>query len=159
MTPLVDDFSELMGNISEFDQAKVAESDKDGLIDVTLIPLRDLIIFPNMVTPLFVGRSRSLDAISATQQKHETIICAAQIDPDVEDPKPEDIFKIGVEVALGRMLRMPDGTSSVLVQGRRRVEIVEYVQTEPFFRVKAKVIEETTHDTDEIEARRRAVLA
>ncbi len=154
-----DDFAEIMGNISEFDQAKVAEPDEHGLIEAALIPLRDMVIFPNMVTPLFVGRSRSLDAISAAQQRHETIICASQIDPDLEEPKPDDVFRIGVEVALGRMLRMPDGTSSVLVQGRRRVQIVEFTLTDPYYRVKARVIPEITQETDEIEARRRAVLA
>ncbi|MBN1428803.1 MAG: endopeptidase La [Anaerolineae bacterium] len=145
--------------MSEFEQISEAEPDEFGLIEASLIPLRDMVIFPNMVTPLFVGRSRSLEAIAMAQQRHETVICAVQTDADVEEPKPEDISKIGVEIALGRMLRMPDGTSSVLVQGRRRVEIVDYVLTEPYYRVKARVVVEPTDYTREIEARRRAVLA
>jgi len=159
MAQFDDDFTEYMGNVAEFEQAKVAEPDENGLIEAALIPLRDMVIFPNMVTPLFVGRSRSLDAISAAQQRHETIICASQFDPEVEEPNADDIYKTGVEVALGRMLRMPDGTSSVLVQGRRRVEVVEYILTEPYYRVKARVVEEVAQQSDEIEARRRAVLA
>jgi len=159
MAQFDDEFTEFMGNVSEFEQAHVAQPDEHGLIDAVLIPLRDMVIFPNMVTSLFVGRSRSLDAISAAQQHHETIICAVQFDPELEEPKPDDIYKTGVEVALGRMVRMPDATSSVLVQGRRRVEVVEFTLTEPYYRVKARVIPEIVQETDEIEARRRAVLA
>jgi ATP-dependent Lon protease len=159
MNQFDEDFSQMLGSMSEFEQVNEAEPDDQGLIEASLIPMRDLVIFPNMVTPLFVGRSRSLEAISATQQRRETVICAVQIDPDIEEPKSDDIYKIGVEVALGRMLRMPDGTSSVLVQGRRRVEIVEYTLTEPYYRVKARVIVEPVDHTREIEARRRAVLA
>ncbi|MBN1312598.1 MAG: LON peptidase substrate-binding domain-containing protein, partial [Anaerolineae bacterium] len=159
MNQFDEDFSQMLGSMSEFEQVSEAEPDEHGLIEASLIPMRDLVIFPNMVTPLFVGRIRSLEAIAAAQQRHETIICAVQIDPDVEEPKPEDIYRIGVEVALGRMLRMPDGTSSVLVQGRRRVEIVDYALTEPYYRVKARVVDEPTDHTREIEARRRAVLA
>jgi ATP-dependent Lon protease len=158
MNRFEDEFPDMMGSMSEFEQAKLAEPDEDGLINAVLIPLRDMLIFPNMVTPLFVGRSRSLDAISAAQQRRETIICSLQIDPEVEEPKPEDICKTGVEVALGRMLRMPDGTTSVLVQGRRRIEIVDFTLTDPYYRVRARVVPEIIEDNSEIEARRRAVL-
>jgi ATP-dependent Lon protease len=150
---------DMLSALSEFDKLKVAEPDDDGLIEASLVPLRDLIIYPNMVSPLFIGRSRSLEAVYAAQQAHETIICAAQKDPELEDPGKRDIYNTGVEVALGRMLRMPDGTLSVLVQGRRRVEIVDYKQEDPYFRVKAHPIVEKTDHTHEIEARMRAVLA
>ncbi len=154
-----EEFPFMLGSLAEFDGTKEMEPDSSGLIEACLIPLRDLVIFPHMVTPLFVGRDRSLEAIQSAQQRHETIICAAQVDSEVEEPRPDDIYSIGVEVALGRTLRMPDGTTSLLVQGRRRVEIVEFTLTEPYYRVKARPIIEPTEKTSEIQARMRAVLA
>ncbi len=144
--------------MNDFYHVQDAEPDSSGLIEVALIPLRDLILYPNMVTPLFVGRDRSLAAISAAQSKGQTIIGVGQRDPNQPDPRPEDLFEYGTEMALGRLLRMPDGTTSVLAQGRRRVQIVEYVQTEPYYRVKARPIIESTQRTRETEALMRAVL-
>jgi ATP-dependent Lon protease len=159
MNRFEDDFQDVLGSITEFEEIQEAQPDAQGLIEAALVPLRDMIIFPNMVTPLFVGRPRSLEAIAAAQQRRQTIICAAQFDPDNDDPRPDEIHKIGIEIAIGRMLRMPDGTSSVVVQGRRRVEIVEFTVTDPYYRVKARVIDEPAQISREIEARRRAVLA
>jgi ATP-dependent Lon protease len=158
MNSFDEEFPSMLNSLADFDQAQEAELDEEGLIEAVLIPLRDMVIFPNMVTPLFVGRSRSLEAINVAHQRHETIICSTQIDPEIEEPKPEDIHRVGVEAALGRMLRMPDGTTSVLVQGRRRVEIVRFILTDPYYRVKARPVVEPVERTREIEARRRAVL-
>lgn len=144
--------------MNDFYHVQDAETNADGLIEAALIPLRDLILYPNMVSPLFVGRDRSLAAISAAQGKVQTIIGVGQRDPNQPDPRPEDLFDYGTEMALGRLLRMPDGTTSVLAQGRRRVQIVEYIQSEPYYRVKARPIIETTQRTRETEALMRAVL-
>lgn len=144
--------------MNDFYHVQDAEVNADGLIEAALIPLRDLILYPNMVSPLFVGRDRSLAAISAAQSKVQTIIGVGQRDPNQPDPRPEDLFEYGTEMALGRLLRMPDGTTSVLAQGRRRVQIVEYIQSEPYFRVKARPIIESTQRTRETEALMRAVL-
>ncbi len=150
--------TDMLGALSEFDQAREAEPGEDGLIEVPLVPLRDLVIFPQMVTPLFVGRISSLEAINAALQNRESIICATQLDPDIEEPEPGEVYTTGVETVVGRILRMPDATTSVLVQGRRRVEIVEYTQTKPFLRVKARPLPELIEQSSEIEARVRAVL-
>src|SRR5687768_13477703 len=150
MGPFDDDLPFMLGSLAEFDDDTEMELDEDGLIEAALVPLRDLVIFPNMVTPLFVGRDRSLEAIEAAQQRHETVICAAQVDPDQEEPGPESIYMVGTELALGRTLRMPDGTTSVLVQGRRRVEIVEFTLTEPYYRVKVRPIIEPVEHTSSV---------
>ena len=97
------------------------------IIDAPLLPVRDTVLFPHMVSPLFVGRDRSIKAIEAAQAGHESMIVVAQRDPDNEDPHPEDFYPIGTEVLVGRSLRMPDGTTSVLAQGQRRAEILEFV--------------------------------
>ncbi|GAB4555448.1 MAG: endopeptidase La [Anaerolineae bacterium] len=145
--------------MNDFYNIPDATPDEHGIIEVALIPLRDLVLYPNMVSPLFVGRDKSLAAISAAQAKNETVIGVGQRDPNIPEPRPEDLFTFGTEIALGRLLRMPDGTTSVLAQGRRRVEIVEYLQTEPYFRVRARQFSEVTEKSHELEALMRTVLS
>jgi ATP-dependent Lon protease len=107
------------------------------VIEAPLLPLRDMVMFPRMVTPLFVGRDSSVEAIEAANELGEPLITVAQRDSDILEPGAEDLFTVGVEVEIGRMLRMPDGTVSVLSQGLQRVQIVEYVHLEPYIRVRA----------------------
>jgi ATP-dependent Lon protease len=136
-----------------------AEPDEDGLIECPLLPLRDMVMFPHMVTPLFVGREKSLAAINAAHANNQTLLAVTQINPDVEDPGPDDWYPVGVEVAVGRMLRMPDASTSVLAQGRRRIQIVSVTQMEPYFVARARVVEESLGKPRETEALMRAVLA
>jgi ATP-dependent Lon protease len=131
----------------------------DGLITAPLVPLREVVVFPHMVTPLFVGRERSLRAVDEANAGDGHLIMAAQIDPDTIDPAPSDLYTIGTYVSIGRVLNMPDGTTSVLIHGERRVEIVEFEQTEPFFRVRARPIRQTTDKPPSTQALMRAVLA
>ncbi len=136
-----------------------AEPDDDGLVECAVLPLRDMVLFPHMVTPLFVGREKSLAAITAANAANQTLIAVTQLEPEEEDPRPDGLHHIGVEVAVGRMLRMPDNSTSVLAQGRRRVEIVSIIRTEPYFVAKARPIYEPTDKPRETEALMRAVLA
>ncbi len=129
------------------------------VIEAPLLPLRDMVMFPRMVTPLFVGRDRSIEAIEVANERSELLITVAQRDADVMEPGPEDLFTSGTEVAIGRMLRMPDGTISILSHGLRRLQIVEYVHLEPYIRVRAMPIYETMERTPLTEALMRAVLA
>jgi len=154
------DFTEAMSRRAEelYDLPE-AEPDDDGLIECALLPLRDMVMFPHMVTPLFVGREKSMAAISAANAENATLIAVTQTNPEVEDPTPQDWYTVGVEVAVGRMLRMPDGSTSVLAQGRRRVEIVEVTRTEPYYVVRARPVYEPTDKPRETEALMRAVLA
>lgn len=145
--------------MNDFYNVREAEPDANGLIECALIPLRDLVLYPNMVSPLFVGRDRSLAAINAAQARNETVIGVCQKDPSVPDPAPDDLFAYGTEMALGRLLRMPDSTTSVLSQGRRRVQIVEYLQTDPYIRVRARPIPEIVERTREVDALMRTTLS
>ncbi len=142
----------------DFYNIENAEPDEEGLIELPLIPLRDLVIYPNMILPLLVGRERTLAAIHAAQAANGTVLAVAQIDPSIHDPSPRDLYGFGTEVALSRMMRMPEGDSTVLVQGRRRVEIVEFLQTEPYFVVRGRPIYEDNARPREVEALMRAVL-
>jgi ATP-dependent Lon protease len=118
--------------------------DEDGCIEALVLPLRDIVIFPHMVTPVFVARQGSLLAIQEAHERDLTVIGLTQRDPEVEDPGPQDFMPIGVELAVGRLLSMPDGSSSALVQGRLRVEVVEFTRLTPVLKVRVRVITEPT---------------
>ncbi len=134
------------------------EPNEEGLIEAVVMPLRDLVVFPRMVSPIFVGRESSLLAVQEAQAKNETVVGLVQKDPEVDDPKPSDFLTIGVEMAVGRLLSMPDGSSSALVQGRRRVEVVDFVRTRPYLKVRARVIFEPTTADRQTQALMRSVL-
>lgn len=134
------------------------EENKEGLIEAWAVPLRDLVIFPRMVSPIFVGREASLLAIQEAQLNDQTVIGLTQRDGAEDSPGTEDFLPIGVEMAVGRLLNMPEGSSSALVQGRRRVEIVEFIQVKPFLRVRARPIHEAKDAEREIQALMRSVL-
>lgn len=153
------DFPELFPDLGEdiFDQP--VTKDKDGIIECPFLALRDIVLFPQMVMPLFIGRERSLAAINAANTKRENLIVATQRDSNVVDPDESGLFEIGTETTIGRLLRMPDESTSVLAQGRRRVEILEFTQWTPYIRVRARVIEDVEEWKANTEALMRAVLA
>lgn len=131
--------------------------DDDGLITCPVLTLRDLVVYPHMVSPVFVGTEAALMAIEDAQLEDSTVISLIQRDPDKDNPSPEDYLPIGVEMAVGRLLNMPDGSSSALVQGRRRVEIIEFAQFEPFQVVRARPIRDVARRGKQIDATMRTV--
>ncbi len=134
------------------------EPNEDGLIEAVVLPLRDLVVFPRMVSPIFVGREASLLAVEEAQAHNQTVVGLVQGDARIEQPRPSDFLPIGVEMAVGRLLTMPDGSSSALVQGRRRVEVVHFVRTRPFLKVHARPIPEPHHADRQAQALMRSVL-
>jgi len=134
------------------------EADAENIIEAAVLPLRDLVIFPRMVSPIFVGREASLLAVQEAQHKEQTVIGLTQSDPDLDNPGVNDFLPIGVEMAVGRLLAMPDGSHSALVQGRRRVEIVEFVRTTPYLVVRARVVIEPTTADRQTNALMRSAL-
>lgn len=154
-----DEFGEAMhGRTEELYSVPDAVPDEDGLIECPVVPLRDIVVFPHMISPIFIGRESTLLAIEDAQMEDHTVIAVNQRDPEVDFPQPEDFLPIGVEMAVGRLLNMPDGASSALVQARRRVEIVEYVQTEPYLIARARPIYESTEVDRETDATVRTAL-
>jgi len=135
-----------------------SEPDADGFIECPVLPLRDLVVYPRMVSPIFIGREASLLAIEESQHNNLTVIALTQRDPNEENPGPNDFIPVGVEMAVGRLLNMPDGSNSALVQGRRRVEIIEFSQVKPYLRVVARPIYETEEVDRQIDATMRTVL-
>jgi len=144
--------------LNDFYNVHDAAVNADGLFEAALIPLREQVLYPKMVVPLFVERERSLAAINAAYEHQVTAIGVAQINAEITEPDAANLYKIGTEVAFGRPMRIPEGLVSVLAQGRRRVEIVEYIATEPFIRVRVRPIVERTVRSRESEALMRAVL-
>ena len=130
-----------------------------GLADYPLLPARDTVIFPRILSPLLVGRDQSLRAVEAALGADSRLVVATQRDPEVDDPSLDDLYPIGTEVIVGRILRMPDGATSVLAQGQRRVRLIDFVQTAPFVRVQVRSLPEVGEMTLSAEALMRAVLA
>ncbi len=135
------------------------EPNADGLIEAVVLPLRDMVIFPRMVSPIFVGREASLLAVQEAQRKEQTVIGLTQKDSELDEPNVDDFLPIGVEMAVGRLLSMPDGSRSALVQGRKRVEIVEFIRTKPYLKVRARVINEPQVADRQTQALMRSALS
>ena len=116
--------------------------------NLALLPLRDIVIFPNMVIPLFVGREKSIKALNEVMKSDKKIILVTQINSEIDDPKAEDIYSCGCESSVLQLLKLPDGTVKVLVEGLNRVKISDFNQKEEFFKCSAEVIknEESTED-------------
>jgi len=124
-----------------------------------LLPIRDVVIFPFMIIPLFVGRDSSINAVNESLSKDRMIMLATQKSPAEETPKPEGIYSVGTAGMVMRMLRLPDGRLKILVQGLARAKVVEYLQTEPFYQVRIEVLQEpeVKETTIEIEALMRNI--
>jgi len=131
----------------------------EGPVEYPFVPLRDTVMFPHIVTPLFVARSRSVKAIEAAIANEANIVVAAQRDADEENPTFESLYSWGVEASIARILHMPDGSLSVLAQGKRRVKIIGFVQTEPYVIVRVEYASEPKDDSLSIKALMRAVKA
>lgn len=117
-----------------------------------LLPLRDIIVFPHMVVPLFVGREKSIRALDEAMAEGREILLCAQRRAKTNDPRQEDIFRVGTLGAIIQLLKLPDGTVKVLVEGRRRARINSYIESEPFFLVEAEEIAEPEVTGEDVES-------
>ena len=124
---------------------------------VPLLPLRDIIVFPHMVVPLFVGREKSINALEEAMAHDKEILLAAQKKAKTNDPTPEDIFAVGTIGTIIQLLRLPDGTVKVLVEGKRRARIKRFVPNDEFFLCDVDTVEERESATVEVEALMRSV--
>ncbi len=104
----------------------------DVKIEKPLLPLRDIVVFPNMVIPLFVGRDKSISALNEVMKKDKKIILVTQKNSEIDDPKKGDIFTYGCEGNILQLLKLPDGTVKVLVEGSKRVKIIDFKDNDKF---------------------------
>ena len=122
-----------------------------------VLPLRDIVVFPHMIVPLFVGRDKSVRALEAVMAEDQNILLTSQKDASDNDPAEDAIYRVGVMASVLQLLTLPDGTVKVLVEGKKRVRITEFVPNEEYFEAQAEPIAETQQDADAIEALMRSV--
>ena len=124
-----------------------------------VLPLRDIVVFPNMIVPLFVGRDKSVRALEDVMNDDKQILLVTQKNAAQDDPGTEDIYRMGTIATVLQLLKLPDGTVKVLVEGGRRAKIVQFTDKEAFFEAEAEEIKELDEPNDEVEALTRAVVA
>ena len=122
-----------------------------------VLPLRDIVVFPHMIVPLFVGREKSVRALEEVMQDDKQILLSSQIDPGEDDPAQDGIYKAGVLANVLQLLKLPDGTVKVLVEGRDRVRITDFIENGSYFEASAEYLTEMPGNTDELEALTRSV--
>jgi len=122
-----------------------------------VLPLRDIVVFPHMIVPLFVGREKSVRALEEVMQDDKQILLSSQVDPTMDDPDSDGIYRIGVLANVLQLLKLPDGTVKVLVEGKARVKITGFVDNPAFFEARAERLEEVLGDEASAEALMRAV--
>jgi len=120
----------------------------DVKITLPLLPLRDIVVFPSMVIPLFVGRDKSISALNEVMKKDKKIILVTQKNSEIDDPKKTDIFMYGCEGSILQLLKLPDGTVKVLVEGIKRVKILDFKDNEKFITCEYSILNEVI-DKDE----------
>ncbi len=123
-----------------------------------VLPLRDIVVFPHMIVPLFVGRDKSVRALEDVMQDDKKILLVTQRNAADDDPAPEEIYDIGTIGTVLQLLKLPDGTVKVLVEGGQRAKIHRYTATVSFFEAEAEIIAEDAGDEQEVEALSRAVV-
>src|SRR5262245_31101589 len=128
-----------------------------GPRSLPLLPLRDIIVFPHMVVPLFVGREKSINALEEAMAGDRELLLAAQKKAKTNDPREEDIFAVGTVGHIIQLLRLPDGTVKVLVEGKQRATVKAFEQANPFFVVEVEDIPEPDERSVEIAALMRSV--
>jgi ATP-dependent Lon protease len=126
---------------------------------LAVLPLRDIVVFPHMIVPLFVGRDKSVRALESVMKEDKQILLVAQKNAAQDDPGAEDIYRVGTVSTILQLLKLPDGTVKVLVEGTRRARIKSFKETEAYFEVFADVLEDKADDGKEVEALARTVVS
>ncbi|MDB5368214.1 MAG: lon [Rhodospirillales bacterium] len=124
-----------------------------------VLPLRDIVVFPHMIVPLFVGREKSVRALDDVMREDKQILLVTQKNAAQDDPNPEDIFEVGTIGTVLQLLKLPDGTVKVLVEGGQRARILRFRDNADFFQAEAQIVPEQLGETQELQALSRAVVA
>ena len=127
----------------------------DGVYPV--LPLRDIVIFPHVVVPLFVGRDKSIAALENAIAFNKTIFLVSQIDSDVDIPHTGDLYQVGTLATILQMVKLPDGTVKILVEGKARAKVKDWTQNELFFEAYTEILSDKLTRENEIEALARSV--
>lgn len=123
-----------------------------------VLPLRDIVVFPHMIVPLFVGREKSVQALEHVMHDNKKILLVTQKSPSEDDPGPKDLYSVGTVGTILQLLKLPDGTVKVLVEGGERVNIDKCTENDDYIEAEVSVIEDDTPVNEELEALSRAVM-
>jgi ATP-dependent Lon protease len=137
-------------------ESSAVEFDREKVYPV--LPLRDIVVFPSMIVPLFVGREKSVRALEEVMREDKHILVVTQKNAQEDDPEPDGIYEIGTIASVLQLLKLPDGTVKVLVEGLHRARIENYVQTENYFEAQAEALPVEGHDAVEAEALARSAV-
>jgi len=124
-----------------------------------VLPLRDIVVFPHMIAPLFVGREKSIRALEEVMRADKQILLVTQQNPSEDEPKPETLFEVGTVASVLQLLKLPDGTVKVLVEGLGRAEIKQFTDNEAYYEARAHRLPDNVGDTVEAEALARSVMS
>jgi len=123
-----------------------------------ILPLRDIVVFPHMIVPLFVGREKSVKALENVMESDKNILLVSQKDANVDDPEQDEIFTVGTVATVLQLLKLPDGTVKVLVEGVERAHVVNFIENEDFFEADVEVDQPVAVDSEEAKALSRTVI-
>jgi ATP-dependent Lon protease len=140
----------------------MSDLEKSGLKPsetLAVLPLRDIVVFPHMIVPLFVGRDKSVRALESVMKEDKQILLVAQKNAAQDDPSAEDIYRVGTVSTILQLLKLPDGTVKVLVEGIKRAKILGFKETEDYFEVFAEPVDDRADDGKEVEALGRTVVS
>ena len=124
-----------------------------------VLPLRDIVVFPHMIVPLFVGREKSVRALEDVMKDDKQVLLATQKNAAQDDPQPEDIYTVGTIGTVLQLLKLPDGTVKVLVEGGQRARISNYAENAQFFQAYAEPVADSDNQGKEVEALARSVVS
>ena len=147
--PMLDEDSDFIPLLSAEDEDNMhAEKIPDIL---SILPLRNTVLFPGVVIPITVGRDKSINLIKDAYKGDKTIGVITQKNDSIEDPLPEDLHTVGTVAQIIKMLRMPDGNTTVIIQGKKRFRIKDFTQSEPYYKATTQRFEETRPEKDDKE--------
>ena len=144
---LIDEGREIIPILSDGDDQELDEVEIPG--SVPLLPLRNTVLFPGVVIPIAVGRTKSVQLVREAYRGDKLVAAVAQLDAEIDDPQIRDLNVVGTLGQIVKLLEMPDGTTTAIIQGRRRISVLNIVQTEPYLTAQVKAIPEKKGGEDE----------
>lgn len=149
ISSLMDDENEFLPILTDEDDSDLVNIDVPDILPI--LPLRNTVMFPGVVMPITVGRQKSLQLVQEVYRGNRLLGTVAQKDGSIDDPTKDDLYQIGTVAQILKILEMPDGTTSVIIQGKKRFEIVDYTQEFPYFKAKINSMEDIRPQEDTVE--------
>jgi len=149
LSDLLNEEAEFLPLMSDEDEAKISKEDAPDILPI--LPLRNTVLFPGVIIPITIGRDRSVKLIKDAENGNKMIGVVAQKDFDIELPEIKDLHKVGTIATILKMLKMPDGNITVVIQGRKRFSVKEIIQEEPYYKALIKELFELKPDSKDEE--------